>query len=1241
MTKGKTILKKSLSILVSVAIVLGMMGPWSVLAAIPVDPDHTLTLALKSDQTVVQPGDTLVVGAYISGNDDFNLSIGTLNIYYNNTQLGGGKFQRNAAVTGVTGIDNPSFDEEKNEGCSFMMMTGPTKTDYYSITTEPQLIGSFSYTVQSDASGEIDFRLSSPGTNEVDDDGNVVNHFDSDFCMVETVEDEETYTYFNTTFEDDTNITIQTPATDLTIQNNGEDVSEMNLEFGSSATLTANVTPENATVPITWSSSNPEVLEVDPETGALTTVATGDAVITATANNQGLAEDVSASCTVHVVKSLNSISLDKSEAEIVKNQTTELTVSYDPEDTTDNKDVTWSVIDGSDCVSVAPKEGSENNSVAVVTGLKEGDATVQAQVGDKTATCSVTVTESHIDSISLNETSASFAWNDEDGVDLSVSYDPEDTTDDKTIEWTTSGDEDVLNVQPSGDYNDNAKITANKPGTATVTATVAGTEISASCEITVTKADLDPVTFPSGATMTYGQTLADVNFTDAGDTTNGSFAFTNPNEIPTAAGTFEYEMTFTPTEAELYNTQTQNVSVTVNKKAITVTADDQEIVYKEALPDFTYTVPEDALVGEDTQEDLGLTLHAVNAEGTEMTADTVQGGETYDIVEKECTSANYDVTVTKGTLTVTQAQPEVVFPTGATLTYGQTLAEAALTGDYSQDGTFEFVTPDVKPHVSDSDTTEYGIKFTPNDANYQSVTSAITVTVSQKVITVNANDATRPYGEANPEFTYEDVNAAIETGDDLGLTLKAVVAGTEEEVTEQSPAGGTYSIVKDDCTNADYDVTVQPGVLTITAATPTVTFPTGASLTYGQKLSEATLEGGSATFNNEEVPGSFVFDNPDEYLVVQQNGNNRSIKFVPDDTTNFATVGQGYVPVEVKAANVTVTPTDTAKDYLAAVPTSYAYTAEGMVRDEDPSVLNATFVAYESYTSEEENTPITEETDAGTYPIIATGYNNPNYNVTFNEGTLTINKINPTLVFPTNVTVEDGSALSTATYTEGTSNIEGTFAFDAPATVLALGDDGNYSMTFTPSEEYQKNYNSVTEEVYVKVVPQFSIDSVTINPSGAQNWNAGKTRLLVMKSSYQDFTAEVIGDKVPDDSVVWEIETEGCADGTTLEEATNADGDTVERLKVDLNETNKTIKLKATSVLDGNYFAEITVNIANRGDFDGNAVLNAQDYKKLQTEIANEAQSGAYNQFYDLNGDSKVNAIDLTQWLQIYANPAN
>jgi hypothetical protein len=50
---------------------------------------------------------------------------------------------------------------------------------------------------------------------------------------------------------------------------------------------------------------------------------------------------------------------------------------------------------------------------------------------------------------------------------------------------------------------------------------------------------------------------------------------------------------------------------------------------------------------------------------------------------------------------------------------------------------------------------------------------------------------------------------------------------------------------------ANYTITYQPGTLTINkAAAPAITWPTANGLTYGQKLSESTLSGGSTEYGS-------------------------------------------------------------------------------------------------------------------------------------------------------------------------------------------------------------------------------------------------------------------------------------------------------------------------------------------------------------------------------------------------------
>lgn len=76
------------------------------------------------------------------------------------------------------------------------------------------------------------------------------------------------------------------------------DKTELSLESGAKATLTATVEPADATIKsVVWSSSNPEVVSVNPVTGEITAIANGLATVTATSSSN---KEVSASCTVTV-----------------------------------------------------------------------------------------------------------------------------------------------------------------------------------------------------------------------------------------------------------------------------------------------------------------------------------------------------------------------------------------------------------------------------------------------------------------------------------------------------------------------------------------------------------------------------------------------------------------------------------------------------------------------------------------------------------------------------------------------------------------------------------------------------------------------------------------------------------------------------------------------------------------------------------------------------------------------------
>lgn len=131
-----------------------------------------------------------------------------------------------------------------------------------------------------------------------------------------------------------------------------------------------------------------------------------------------------------------------------------------------------------------------------VTAVAEGKATITVKVNDNfTATCKVTVKKlvKPISEVVLDKTSATV----EEGktVEIKATVNPSDTTEDKTVTWTSS-DEKVATVK-------DGVVTAVAEGKATITAE-AGTK-KATCEITVTKKAEEPA--PSVNSIELNQKL--------------------------------------------------------------------------------------------------------------------------------------------------------------------------------------------------------------------------------------------------------------------------------------------------------------------------------------------------------------------------------------------------------------------------------------------------------------------------------------------------------------------------------------------------------------------------------------------------------------------------------------------------------------------------------------------------------------------------------------------------------------
>ena len=157
--------------------------------------------------------------------------------------------------------------------------------------------------------------------------------------------------------------------------------SNLSLYTGKTATLTATVTPENATnKAVTWKSSDDTIATVD-NNGKVTAVKEGTATITVTTEDG----NKTATCAVTVAAAtvpVTGVTLNKTSTSLYVGDTETLTATVEPSDAT-NKTVTWT----SSNPSVATVENG------VVTALARGTAVITATTADggKTASCTVTV----------------------------------------------------------------------------------------------------------------------------------------------------------------------------------------------------------------------------------------------------------------------------------------------------------------------------------------------------------------------------------------------------------------------------------------------------------------------------------------------------------------------------------------------------------------------------------------------------------------------------------------------------------------------------------------------------------------------------------------------------------------------------------------------------------------------------------------------------------------------------------
>ncbi len=414
--------------------------------------------------------------------------------------------------------------------------------------------------------------------------------------------------------------------------------------------------------------------------------------------------------------------------------------------------------------------------------------------------------------------------------------------------------------------------------------------VASNVDITVTVNKADPGVTAPQAVATYGQTLGDITLTNPAGNPEGTWAFADAATTGVGTvGTHTFKASFTPADSANYNVVSNvDITVTVNREDLNVTAPEATATYGQTLGDITLTNP------------------AGNPEGTWTFADAADtsvgdvGTHTFQVNftpedSETCNPVNgvyIMVTVNKADLNVTAPQ--------AVATYGQTLDDITLTNPAGNpEGTWAFADA-ATTGVGTVGTHTFKANFTPADTAHYNVVSNvdITVTVNKADLTVTAPQAVATYGQTlgditltnpagNPEGSWAFADAA---------TTGVGAVGTHTFKANFTPTDTThYNVV------SNVDITV-----TVNKADPSVTAPQAVA-TYGQTLDDITLTNPAG---NPEGTWSFVDD--EDTSVGDAGEQIFKATFTPTDTTNYNTVSNVSVKVVVDRADNPATIVNTA-----------------------------------------------------------------------------------------------------------------------------------------------------------------------------------------------------------------------------------------------------------------------------------------------------------------------------------------
>jgi len=509
-------------------------------------------------------------------------------------------------------------------------------------------------------------------------------------------------------------------------------------------------------------------------------------------------------------------------------------------------------------------------------------------------------------------------------------------------------------------------------------------------------------------------------------------------------------------------------------------------------------------------------------------------------------SKNYATEQCAVPLSVTLATPVIEWPNPAPVAYGTPLSAAQLNAKTEVPGVFAY-TPAAE-HVLPPGVQTLTVYFTPADPSKYTVNQAtvsLNVTKAKPVITWPSPDPIvygTPLGDNELKAT-ASVPGSFAYAPGQGAVLSA---GTHMPLATFTPSD-----------SVNYSTAQTPVLLTVTKATPTISWPTPAPISYGAALSETEL---NATAS---VPGTFVYS-PALGDVPKAGDQTLSVTFFPADSVDYTTATASVTLTITKAAPTVIhwpappeisfgEPLGPQLNATTSEPGSFIYSpSAGEVLSPGTHTLSVAFIpADENLSSSDASvslvvnratpvikwhaplsmpygTPLSDAQLNATASVLGILVYKPaageipqagkqtlsvdfvpeesnHYTDAHAEVSIVVTKGNPTITWPTPAPISYGSPLTDSEF-NATASIPGTFAF-APAkgTVLTPGTQ-TLEAIFTPEDS--ANYAParasvslvVTSLPYMDALPKPKLDRpIADRPfADASSW-ASSAKLTVIE----------------------------------------------------------------------------------------------------------------------------------------------